>query len=112
MHATPSPTIAERMSSGSDSGFTRYRHNPEALSRSVGASLIVSTGHRETLDELSGGAATAWDLLRFPRTFPELVEKLSQLHQIGSPTFTEEIGRMLDDMVERKLVEEVVDFDA
>lgn len=112
MLATPSPTIADRMSSGSDPRFTRYRHHPDALSRSVGSSRIVATGGRETLDQLSGGAASAWDLLRSPRTFPELVNKLSELHQIESLTVADEIDRMLDDLVERKLVEEVVDFDA
>ncbi len=62
--------------SGSN-GAICFRRSAEALSRRVGAEVLVTTPGDPDVHELSGGASAVWLGLEIPSTLPVLVGRLA-----------------------------------
>lgn len=88
-----------------------YRRSPAVLSRRVGEEVIVASTEGEP-HLLTGTGLTIWNLLRTPRTVPELVRKLTAAYGAPRASVRSDVQPFLADLVSRGLVDEVDPGDA
>lgn len=91
--------------------WIRFRQSPSVLSRSLGNELILAAADTNEFDSLSGTATVVWNLLDAPRTFPDLVSLLAQLYETPQEVIAPQVTSLLDELLEHRLVEEVIDND-
>ena len=71
----------------------------------------MSRAGRAEFELLAGAAADVWHLLDVPRTMDDLVDILTNVYPVSSDVVTADVDSLLDDLVQRGLVEEVQDTD-
>ena len=91
-------------------GIVRFQRSPEALTRRVGAEVLVTTPGDEDVHELSGGAMAVWADLGTPRTLSELVGDLAAAHHTKPAEITEDVEGCLLTLMAFGVVEEVPDL--
>ena len=83
-----------------------FRHAPGALTRSVGAEILVALPEGEDIISLAGTSAEVWHALgEGGRTLPDLVEALAKVHRAPPETIGRDVRALLTDLIERGLVE-------
>jgi hypothetical protein len=90
----------------------RYRRSPAALWRRVGGTILVTTGADPDVHELLGGAAAAWVELIQPRTVPELVDGLAEVHEAQPDSIEEQVSNVLETLRDLGVVDEADRADA
>jgi hypothetical protein len=83
-----------------------YRRSSAVLSRRVGHEVIVATAEGDPF-ALTGTGLTIWNLLRTPRTVPELVRELSAAYGAPRAAVGSDVQPFLADLISRGLVDEV-----
>ena len=89
----------------------RFRRSDLALSRRVGAEVLVTTPADEELHELSGGAMAVWAVLEIPRTLTELVDDLAGAHGAQPAEIADDVEGCLLTLMACGAVEEVPGLD-
>lgn len=92
--------------------FNRYRQSPAVLSRHVGEEVLLTLSSSNDFAALAGSSGVVWDLLDGPRTFPELIDRMSALYGRPAVQLRADVEGLLDELVDRGLVEEVIESDA
>lgn len=83
-----------------------FRHEPTALTRSVGEEILVALPEGEDIISLAGTSAEVWRALgEDGRTFPDLVDALAQAHQAATERIGRDVRALLTELIERGLVE-------
>ncbi len=95
--------------SGSD---PRFGCAPDVLCRSVGPDVVLAPPGREDFELLSGPAGTIWRFLEEPMTQADLVDSLSELYGATRDMIASDVRPLLEDLLERGLIREVVEADA
>jgi hypothetical protein len=83
----------------------RFRPSPDALSRRVGADVIVTRPGDQQIHELSGGATAVWEGLHLAPTFPELVDRLAAEHGIKAEQIKGQVEDCLEMLLDLGVVE-------
>ena len=86
---------------------TRFVRSPGALSRRVGAEVLLASPGRADIDRLSDSAGAVWSLLDEPRTAPALVGALSEAYGVSPGGIATDVEALLGDLVHRGWVEEI-----
>ncbi len=94
----------------SDQAGLRFRRSDRALSRRVGADVLVTTPGDEDVHELSGGAMAVWAVLETPRTLSELVGDLADAHAAQPAEIADDVEGCLLTLMAFGVVEEVPDL--
>jgi hypothetical protein len=89
----------------------RFQRSAEAMTRRVGADVLVTTPADEQVHELSGGASAVWEELRTPRTVVDLVDRLASAHGAEPTEIAAQVEACIDTLTQLRVVEEVQDFD-
>lgn len=89
----------------------RFRRSDRALSRRVGAEVLVTTPGDPDVHELSGGAMAVWAVLEIPRTLTELVDDLAGAHGAQPAEIADDVEGCLLTLMACGAVEEVRDVD-
>jgi Coenzyme PQQ synthesis protein D (PqqD) len=89
----------------------RFWRSPAALSRSFEEEVLLAAPGREAIDRLSGTAAAVWELLDVPRTLPDVVAALGHSYGADSATIARDVDGLVDDLLARGWLEEVIDND-
>lgn len=89
----------------------RFRQSKAVLSRRVGAEVILAARERRDFNALEGPAAEAWRFLEVPRTLPDLAAAVARRFDEPAERVFPEVSALLDDLIERGLIEEVVEED-
>ena len=87
----------------------RFQRSTQALSRRVGADLLVTTPSDVEVHELRGGAVAVWGRLSAPRTLEELTDQLAVAHRVPTVQIAGQIADCIDTLVAAGVVEEVPD---
>ncbi len=88
-----------------------FQRSEEALSRRIGADVLVTMPTDGELHELSGGATAIWEELREPRTALDLVGRLATAFAAPSTGFAAQVEECLNSLLRLGVVEEVPDVD-
>jgi hypothetical protein len=91
--------------------FARFRQVPELSQREFAGEALVLNTDREDVEHLQGTAVQIWKMLETPRTLPDLVTVLSYRYEIPETDIGDDVEALLDDLIARDLVEEVIEFD-
>ena len=86
-----------------------FQRSPEALTRRVGADVLVTTPGDEDVHELSGGARAVWADLETPRTFSEMVGDLADAHAAQPAEIADDVEGCLLTLMAFGVVMEVCD---
>jgi hypothetical protein len=89
----------------------RFQRSAEAMTRHVGADVLVTIPADHEVHELSGGASAVWEELRSPRTVVDLVDRLASSHDAEPSEIAIEVEACLETLVRLHVLEEVQDFD-
>lgn len=92
------------------SGVVSFQRSPEALTRRVGADVLVTTPGDVDVHELSGGAMAVWTVLETPRTLTELVGDLADAHAAEAGEIADDVEGCLLTLMAFGVVEEVADL--
>lgn len=88
-----------------------FMRSSAVLARDVAGELVLATSQREDLDILSPTAARVWHLLDLPRSFQDLLERLSADYGVRPEEIVTDVERLLEGLLERGLIEAVADAD-
>jgi hypothetical protein len=91
--------------------FARFRQLPQLSQREFAGEVLVLNPDCDDVEHLQGTAVHVWKMLETPRTLPDLVMVLSQQYAAHEADIGEDVEALLDDLIARDLVEEVVDVD-
>jgi hypothetical protein len=91
-------------------GAVSFQRSPEALTRRVGADVLVTTPGDVDVHELSGGAMAVWAVLETPRTLTELVGDLADAHAAQPAEIADDVEGCLLTLMAFGVVEEVPDL--
>ena len=91
-------------------GLARFRRSDQALSRRVGADVLVTTPGDEDVHELSGGAMAVWADLEAPRTLSDLIGDLAIAHAAQPAEIADDVEGCLLTLMAFGVVEEVPDL--
>jgi hypothetical protein len=83
----------------------RFRRVVGVPSRTVADRVILAPPGREDYDALTGPAVAIWNLLQEPRTLVELVDTLAWAYQAPRAEIERDIRALIDDLLERGVVE-------
>lgn len=89
----------------------RFTRSPEALSRYIGADVLVTIPGDEQVHELSGGASAIWEELRTPRDVVDLIDRLTSAHAAEPSLIATQVEECIDTLLRLRVVEEVQEFD-
>ncbi|MGH2785239.1 MAG: PqqD family protein [Actinomycetota bacterium] len=92
--------------------LTRYRRAIGIPSRTVADRVILARPGREDFDALTGAAVAIWNLLQEARTENELIETLAWAYQVPRSDIERDVHALLEDLLERGVIEEGVGRDA
>ncbi len=91
--------------------MARFRQRPDALQRNLPDEVLVTRPVREHVTQLSGPAVVIWNLLDVPRTVPQLTASLARAYGMSEGQIIGGIHAVLNDLIARELVEEVIESD-
>ena len=91
--------------------FARFRQLPQLSQREFAGEVLVMNPDCDDVEHLQGTAVQIWKMLETPRTLPDLVTVLAHRYETPESDIGDDVEALLDDLVARDLVEEVVDFD-
>lgn len=89
--------------------LARFRQSPGVLQRSFDKAAVATLPEERAFHLLRDETRMVWELLSVPRTLPGLVRLIGQSSTIDQLKVQAEAEFILDDLMARGLVEEVVD---
>ncbi|MEO8424764.1 MAG: PqqD family protein [Actinomycetota bacterium] len=89
----------------------RFERSTKALSRRVGAEVLVTTPSDDEVHELSGGATAVWVELRTATRVADLVDHVALAHDVDPSVIASQVEGCLDTLLQLGVVEEVHGFD-
>jgi hypothetical protein len=81
-------------------------------SRTVADRVILARPGRDDYDALTGPAVAIWNLLQEPRTLIDLVDTLAWAYQAPRAEIERDVRALIDDLLERGVVEGSTDAHA
>jgi hypothetical protein len=87
----------------------KYRRTSETLHSAVGDDIValhVRMGHCYGMEDVT---ADVWRLLEQDMSVAQICEQLQQLYEVDDARCRAEVGRLIETMVEEKLIEPVGD---
>jgi hypothetical protein len=91
--------------------FARFRQMPQLSQREFVGEVLVLNLDCDDVEHLQGTAVHIWKMLEVPRTLPDLVTVLAQRFEAPEADIGGDVEALLDDLIARDLVEEVIEFD-
>lgn len=88
--------------------WIKFMQAEASLSRHVAEQTIVTRPFSNHIDRLDGSASAVWQRLAIPVTLPELVDEISATYQVEANEIASDIKALLDDLLSKHLIEEVV----
>ncbi len=93
-------------------GRSSFRQAPGVLTRSVGDEVLVALPQGTDVASLAQTSAEVWRVLAGGgRTLREVVDALAEIHPVPPKTIAGDVERLLADLLDRGLVEEIAEED-
>jgi hypothetical protein len=91
--------------------WIRFRRSASTLSRNVGDEVLVTRPYSDGIASLPDSAGVIWRRLASPVTLPQLVQDLSQVYAVEAIEIEDDVKTLLDGLLHRHLIEELVTAD-